>query len=299
MVSRPAGSEICQRWTFLTVANRLTKKMKQIVFALVLGLLVLDYCHAKFDENILGAQGAELLKDLKESGVLENFEEELEKMLHDKVLKKDDKKVANEDKVADIEKEAEGVKVDQGMAEFIQSYVEEKDIVLDQRILDHLASLPITERAKHMVHLTQVLDVIFEIALLDKPELDVKVLEVIKRVQSLPVMKTSLNKLIRPQEQDKKATKSSSSYSHPVSTNDVDLGVVSMIKDFILKLKAKPDFVFELILPTMVEYGLVSKDATTLLKMYVSHRVEKQEILFHERIFSSNQLTAKFFLAKR
>ena len=293
MVSRPAGSEICQRWTFLTVANRLTKKMKQIVFALVLGLLVLDYCHAKFDENILGAQGAELLKDLKESGVLENFEEELEKMLHDKVLKKDDKKVANEDKVADIEKEAEGVKVDQGMAEFIQSYVEEKDIVLDQRILDHLASLPITERAKHMVHLTQVLDVIFEIALLDKPELDVKVLEVIKRVQSLPVMKTSLNKLIRPQEQDKKATKSSSSYSHPVSTNDVDLGVVSMIKDFILKLKAKPDFVFELILPTMVEYGLVSKDATTLLKMYVSHRVEKQEILFHERIFSSNQFYSK------
>ena len=267
--------------------------MKQIVFALVLGLLVLDYCHAKFDENILGAQGAELLKDLKESGVLENFEEELEKMLHDKVLKKDDKKVANEDKVADNEKEAEGVKVDQGMAEFIQSYVEEKDIVLDQRILDHLASLPITERAKHMVHLTQVLDVIFEIALLDKPELDVKVLEVIKRVQSLPVMKTSLNKLIRPQEQDKK-----SSYSHPVSTNDVDLGVVSMIKDFILKLKAKPDFVFELILPTMVEYGLVSKDATTLLKMYVSHRVEKQEILFHERIFSSNQ-KQQSSLAKR
>ena len=273
--------------------------MKQIVFALVLGLLVLDYCHAKFDENILGAQGAELLKDLKESGVLENFEEELEKMLHDKVLKKDDKKVANEDKVADIEKEAEGVKVDQGMAEFIQSYVEEKDIVLDQRILDHLASLPITERAKHMVHLTQVLDVIFEIALLDKPELDVKVLEVIKRVQSLPVMKTSLNKLIRPQEHDKKSsTKSSSSYSHPVSTNDVDLGVVSMIKDFILKLKAKPDFVFELILPTMVEYGLVSKDATTLLKMYVSHRVEKQEILFHERIFSSSQ-KQQSSLAKR
>ena len=255
---------------FFNSCKQIDEKMKKIVFALVLGLLVLDYCHAKFDENILGAQGAELLKDLKESGVLENFEEELEKMLHDKVLKKDDKKVVNEDKVADNKKEAEGVKVDQGMADFIQSYVEEKDIVLDQRILDHLASLPITERAKHMVHLTQVLDVIFEIALLDKPELDVKVLEVIKRVQSLPVMKTSFNKLIRPQEQDRKSsTKSSSSYSHPVSTNDVDLGVVSMIKDFILKLKAKPDFVFELILPTMVEYGLVSKDATTLLKMYV------------------------------
>ena len=47
-----------------------------------------------------------------------------------------------------------------------------------------------------MVHLSQVLDVIFEIAILDDPELDQKVLEVIKRVQSLPVMKTSLNKLV-------------------------------------------------------------------------------------------------------
>ena len=84
------------------------------------------------------------------------------------------------------------------MVEFIQSYVEEKSLPLDQRILDHLATLPVPEKklTKHMVHLSQVLDVIFEIAIRDDPELDQKVLEVIKRVQSLPVMKTSLNKLV-------------------------------------------------------------------------------------------------------
>ena len=86
----------------------------------------------------------------------------------------------------------------EAVTEFIQSYVEEKSFPLDQRILDHLASLPVPENkvTKHMVHLSQVLDVIFEIAIRDKPELDQKVLEIIKRVQSLPVMKTSLNKLV-------------------------------------------------------------------------------------------------------
>ena len=52
------------------------------------------------------------------------------------------------------------------------------------------------------------------------------------------------------------------------STNDDDLGVLSMVKDFILKLKKKPDFIFELLLPTLVDYGLISKDSVQMLKMY-------------------------------
>ena len=57
--------------------------------------------------------------------------------------------------------------------------------------------------------------------------------------------------------------------SNPVaSTNDDDLGVLSMVKDFILKLKKKPDFIFELLLPTLVDYGLISKDSVQMLKMY-------------------------------
>ena len=44
--------------------------------------LVIQLSVAKLDENILGAQGSDLLKELKESGVLDSFEQELEKMLH-------------------------------------------------------------------------------------------------------------------------------------------------------------------------------------------------------------------------
>ena len=57
--------------------------------------------------------------------------------------------------------------------------------------------MPISDEgeAKHFVHLTQVLDKIYDLAVLDDAEIDKKVLEVIKRVKSLPIMKTSLNKL--------------------------------------------------------------------------------------------------------
>ena len=67
----------------------------------------------------------------------------------------------------------------------------------NSRILEHLSALPISDEgeAKHFVHLTQVLEKIYELAKLDDPEVDKKVLEVIKRVKSLPIMKTSLNKL--------------------------------------------------------------------------------------------------------
>ena len=69
---------------------------------------------------------------------------------------------------------------------------------MDSRILEHLSVLPISDEgeAKHFVHLTQVLDKIFELAILDDPEVDKKVLDVIKRVKSLPIMKISLNKLV-------------------------------------------------------------------------------------------------------
>ena len=94
------------------------------------------------------------------------------------------------------------VNFDKELREFIQSYVEENKINLDSRILDHLASLPISEsgKTKHMVHLTKVLDTIFEIAVMNNRDLDKKVIDVIKRVQSLPVMRTSLTKLIETSE---------------------------------------------------------------------------------------------------
>jgi len=62
----------------------------------------------------------------------------------------------------------------------------------------------------------------------------------------------------------------------PVSDNDVDLSVVNMAKDFILKLKQKPDFIFELLLPTLVDYGVVSKETTGIMKMYGASFVKSE-----------------------
>ena len=63
-----------------------------------------------------------------------------------------------------------------------------------------MSALPVSDEgeAKHFVHLTQVLDKIYQLGTLDDPAVDTKVLEVIKRVKSLPIMKTSLNKLGEP-----------------------------------------------------------------------------------------------------
>ena len=61
--------------------------------------LVIQLSVAKLDENILGAQGSELLKELKESGVLDSFEQELEKMLHQEKIKNEEGDDTNEIKV--------------------------------------------------------------------------------------------------------------------------------------------------------------------------------------------------------
>ena len=56
----------------------------------------------------------------------------------------------------------------------------------------------------------------------------------------------------------------------------MDLSFVNLAKDFILKLKQKPDFIFELLLPTLVDYGVVSKETTGIMKMYGASFVKSE-----------------------
>jgi uncharacterized protein YjgD (DUF1641 family) len=208
-------------------------------------LLIFNLSWAKLDENMFGAQGSELLKELKESGVIDQFEQELEKLLHEQ-------KTIGEHNV--VETEATETNP---VAEFINSYVEAKKITLDPRILEHLSALPISDEgeAKHFVHLTQVLDKIYDLAVLDDAEIDKKVLEVIKRVKSLPIMKTSLNKLGDVEEEPVEKVKEKVT---PPSQNElIDSGVITMIVDFVRNIKTKPMFLIEIILPMLEESGLV------------------------------------------
>jgi len=219
-------------------------------------LLIFNLSCAKLDENMFGAQGSELLKELKESGVIDQFEQELEKLLHEQKTKGENNEVETEATATNP------------VAEFINSYVEAKKITLDPRILEHLSALPISDEgeAKHFVHLTQVLDKIYDLAVLDDAEIDKKVLEVIKRVKSLPIMKTSLNKLGDVEEEPVEKVKEKVT---PPSQNDIiDAGVITMIVDFVRNIKTKPMFLIEIILPMLEESGLVGKDVVKTIRFY-------------------------------
>jgi len=232
--------------------------MEKKIGLILIFMTIFNSSWGKLDENMFGAQGSELLKELKEAGVIDQFEQELEKMLHEQKTKGETNEIETEDEQIETNP----------VEEFIKSYCEEKQIVLDPRILDHLSLLPISDEgeAKHFVHLTQVLDRIFELAILDDAEVDKKVLEVIKRVKSLPIMKTSLNKLgdvtEEPVVEKEKETV-------PPSQNDmIDAGVLKMIVDFIRNIKQKPEFLLQVLLPMIEESGLVGKDVVKTIRFY-------------------------------
>ena len=84
-------------------------------------LLIFNLSWGKLDENMFGAQGSELLKELKESGVIDQFEQELEKLLHEQKTKGENNEVETEATATNP------------VAEFINSYVEAKKITLDPR----------------------------------------------------------------------------------------------------------------------------------------------------------------------
>ena len=83
-------------------------------FSGIFGILLLSPVWAKLDPNMFGAEGSELLQELKESGVIDQFEKELEKMLHEqKPTEEKNDEGATPEPIANDE-----------MVEFINSYVD-------------------------------------------------------------------------------------------------------------------------------------------------------------------------------
>ena len=270
-------------------------------------LLLSNPAWAKLDPDMFGAQGSELLQELKESGVIDQFEKELEKMLHEQ-------KPTEEGKT---EAETTPEETTDEMVEFINSYVEEKQIKLDQRVLEHLATLKPAkpeDYPKHFVHLGQVLDTIYQLGQMDSSEIDQKTLEVIKRVQSLAVMKTSLNKLLKKEpevEAPKKgwiqkegealrvpeiAKKNANLGSHPSNfalSADTE-GLVPMVSEFIRNVRAKPEFILEVMLPIFSEYGLIGPDVVEMVKLYGKGLVKSESFgVFLEAMADSFEAFAK------
>ena len=217
--------------------------------------------------GVFGEQANDLMKQLKDSGVIDAFEKELKDMLaedpKDNEVKTDDR---NKEKVSELE-------------EFVQSYVKEKNIPLDSRIVKHLAELPVGEGGtpKHFVHLTQVLDKIHELALKDSPKLDAKVLDVIKRVKSLPIMLTSLNKLNGGGGDFQKPSKQAKTTA--VASEEDDDGIASAIRDFLKTVKKNPEKILDIILPVLSEYQLMSDQSLQMAKIYGKTMVRSESFI--------------------
>ena len=172
------------------------------------------------------------------------------------------------------------------MVEFINSYVEEKGIKLDTRILEHLATLkPSTPSdPKHYVHLGGVLDVIYKLAQLNDAEIDKKTLDIIKRVNSVAVMKTSLAKLIKDsvepkmgyiqkeglKKRDPEIAKQNEKNikNNPLNSQLQSEGFVNQVIEMIRNIKSKPEFITEIMLPILSEYGVVGQEAIQMIKIY-------------------------------
>ena len=271
-------------------------------------LLLSNPTWAKLDPDMFGAQGSELLQELKESGVIDQFEKELEKMLHEQKPTEEEK---NEETTPE--------ETTDEMVEFINSYVEEKQIKLDPRVLEHLATLKPAkpeDYPKHFVHLGQVLDTIYQLGQMDSTEIDQKTLEVIKRVQSLAVMKTSLNKLLKKEpaateEVPKKgwiqkegeslrdpeiAKKNANLKDHPANfalSSDTE-GLVPMVSEFIRNVRAKPEFILEVMLPIFSEYGLIGPDVVEMVKLYGKGFVKSENFgIFLESLADGFEAFAK------
>ncbi len=79
---------------------------------------------------------------------------------------------------------------------FCRSYSTERNLNLDKKVIFYLSELPIKDETDaHLVKLTGVLDQIGAIGSLKKKEIDAKVLEMVRRIKSLAIMKTGLEKL--------------------------------------------------------------------------------------------------------
>lgn len=130
----------------------------------------------------------DILQSLKDSGMMDKFEKDLKQMLFEQTEN------TIPDDAKDSKSSSEDSQVDS--YEFIKAYVTEKNIKLNEKVMLYLMDLPIKDDLpKHLAKLTAVLDKIGDISKLENKEVNGKVIEAVKRIKTLTIMKTSLDKL--------------------------------------------------------------------------------------------------------
>ena len=134
-----------------------------------------------------------ILQTLKNTGMMDQFQEKFSQMF---VKQKGASHVTNQkDEVLHEEDEIDN-DPQYDVYEFAKSYNKEKKLELNDKIIFYLSDLPIGDSYHvHTAKLTGILDQIGQISRLKNKNLDGKVVDLVRRVKSLAIMKTSLERL--------------------------------------------------------------------------------------------------------
>ena len=134
-----------------------------------------------------------ILQTLKNTGMMDQFQEKFSQMF---VKQKGASHATNQkDEVLHEEDEIDN-DPQYDVYEFAKSYNKEKKLELNDKIIFYLSDLPIGDSYHvHTAKLTGILDQIGQISRLKNKNLDGKVVDLVRRVKSLAIMKTSLERL--------------------------------------------------------------------------------------------------------
>ena len=130
-----------------------------------------------------------ILQTLKDTGMMDQFQEKFSQMfLKPKARTVNDESLHEEDEI-DNDPQYD-------VYEFAKSYNSEKKLDLNEKIMFYLSDLQIADSYHvHTTKLTGILDQIGNISRLKNKNLDGKVMDLVRRVKSLSIMKTSLDRL--------------------------------------------------------------------------------------------------------
>ena len=140
-----------------------------------------------------------ILQTLKNTGMMDQFQEKFSQMFVNQkgATKQRDASHATNQKDEVLHEEDEIDNDPQyDVYEFAKSYNKEKKLELSDKIIFYLSDLPIGDSYHvHTAKLSGILDQIGQIFRLKNKNLDGKVVDLVRRVKSLAIMKTSLERL--------------------------------------------------------------------------------------------------------
>lgn len=210
---------------------------------------------------------ADLLKGLKDSGVLDNVKEELEKMLHEKKVDVD--QLRDELSKAKAHLPTPKEKVEDPAMTFIQKYVQEKGFKLSAETLKKLASIPGgDDKTMHFVQLTGAID-----KLATSKDKETRFLK--DKFAAIKDLKEFLE--AKPKvEKPKPKVKNDQGSKKEDKTNVSPSKVAQTIRMFTGMAKVNPEMLVSTLFAMLAKYEIIGKESMKEMMTYSSAFVKSQ-----------------------